>query len=194
MNINEENLYELLQNLISQEKLSNVEIDIVNSWIEHKNSDRIISVGNDDVYWEMEWDQERFPDKPKNELIFEPNQALASLLINEVILLNSHWWEEKWNKKEQNKFYISVICSDIFAWGCCDSEEMGYNELQDVYDHWLKDNAWGPAIWCIKKRNELPQKPVYDAIMKAGIWNLDEMGLKENQYDKLLKENSKNKT
>lgn len=26
----------------------------------------------------------------------------------------------------------------------------------------------------------MPQKPVYDAIMKAGIWNLDEMYLQRN--------------
>ena len=40
----------------------------------------------------------------------------------------------------------------------------------------------------------LPQKPVYDIIMKKGIWNLDEMGLEENFYDRYTKENFASKS
>ena len=63
-------------------------------------------------------------------------------------------------------------------------------ELQDLYDHWEKDKEWGPAVWCIKKRKQLPQRPVLEAIERAGIWDLRSLGLGENYYDvRLLRSN-----
>ena len=86
-----------------------------------------------------------------------------------------------WPETAVNTFSINVNCNDVFAWASADAEEMFYEDLEDVYTHWEKDPSWGPAVWCIKKRNLMPQRPVYEAIMKAGIWNLDEMNLRSNE-------------
>ena len=64
------------------------------------------------------------------------------------------------------------------------------SELRELYDHWEKDPSWGPAVWCCKKRNEMPQKPVYDMIQAAGIWDLESMYLKPNQYGEFLRESA----
>ena len=52
-------------------------------------------ITDDDVYWLMTWGKQ-FPDKPETEMMFEEGQALARLLAEEVIFLNSHWWEKDW--------------------------------------------------------------------------------------------------
>lgn len=142
------------------------------------------------VRWEMDWSQlddagnRKYPDKPLKEIVFAEDMALALLIASDVFVLNNHWWkadpkytDEVWSEEASKTFSISVLCNDVFCWACADAEEMFFEDLESVYDHWEKDPLWGPAVWCIKKRKLMPQKPVYEAIMNAGIWNLDEMGL-----------------
>jgi len=118
--------------------------------------------------------------KFKNERVFEQEPAIALLLINEVIFVNNHWWENNWNDKQKDLFSLNVNCNDVFMWGCSDAEEMLHDDLETLWAYWMKDPIWGSAIWCIKKRNMLPQKPVYDDIMAKGIWNLDTLKLDDN--------------
>jgi hypothetical protein len=144
----------------------------------------ISNIQPDDIYWAMDWTQfnESNPlhkKSPDIELIFENHNALAILLINEVVSINSFWWEKSWPNNAKNAIGIFVNCSDIFAWGSSDAEQLLYNDIQDLYDHYIKDPIFGPAVWCIKKRSQLPQKPVYNDIMKQNIWNLDELNLNE---------------
>lgn len=101
---------------------------------------------------------------------------LAHLLINSVIFCNNGHWKKDWPK---DHITVHVNCNDVFAWGCADSEDITNDEVIELYKMWRKDPTWGPAIWCIKKRNLMPQKPVYDAIKKEGIWDLDSMGLQK---------------
>jgi hypothetical protein len=108
------------------------------------------------------------------------DQMLAILLINEVVFTNTHWWKDEWPPTAKETISLAVGCNDCFIWGCSDAEEISREEIPDVFEHWEKDPSNGPDVWCIKKRNMMPQKPVYDAIMKAGIWNLDEMYLQRN--------------
>ena len=68
-----------------------------------------------------------------------------------------------------------------------------YDDLYEIWDYWKKDPQMGHVIWCIKRRNELPQKPMYDYIMEQGIWDLDSMGLEPNYYDAMLKEHNESK-
>lgn len=164
-------------------------------------------------YLHMVWDNKRMdsgellykrkPEGVSEEMIFEENEALAHLLAEDKVFINSHWWmkEEELGEDEKHKawpeeacktFSINVNCNDVFAWGCADAEEMMESDLEEVYEHHHKDPNWGTAVWCIKKRGELPQRPVYDAIMKAGVWNLDEMGLQENRYDAWRRTRSNN--
>jgi len=111
------------------------------------------------------------------------NFALAHLLINEIIFINSYWFKEEWNETDKTIIAICVNCNDIFAWGYADAEPLSYDEIENLYEYWVKDPSWGSAVWCIKRRNELPQKPVYDMIMEEGIWDLDNMNLDKNKYD-----------
>lgn len=143
--------------------------------------------------WTMRWDglnpdgTRRHPDKPEIEEVFEPAKALALLLINEAVHLNSHHWRDDWPKDARRTFHIGVDCSDVFAWGCSDSEDAAYDDLEDIYRHWLRDPRWGPAVWCMIRRREMPQGPVEQRIRKAGVWDVDalrvEHGLSANHYD-----------
>ena len=144
-------------------------------------------IKEEDVYWEMNWGSKlnedgtkKYPDKPDVELKFEEDYALAHLLINDVVFLNSNWWKDSWPDEAKKAFSINVNTNDVFAWGCADAESIKFEELQEVYDYWKKDPSWGTAVWAIKKHNMMPQKPVYDYIMKGGIWDLDSMELERN--------------
>lgn len=110
--------------------------------------------------------------------IFEPEIALAVLLMERKIMLNSHWWEKDWPKEARKKFAIAVICNDVFYYASADAESIDYLELKDAFMHWEKDNDFGLIVWAIKKRKQKPIPEVYKSIMDEGIWNLDEMELK----------------
>ena len=147
-----------------------------------------------DIYWDMHWHTSKrpdgsllFPDKPETERHFEEDRALARLIAEEVCSTNEHWWKKDWPEEARKTFAIFVNCNDIFAWGCADAEPLQHDEIQDLYDHWIKDRNLGPAVWCCKKRRQMPQAPVRKAIEAAGIWNLSEMGLEPNGYDAAMR-------
>ena len=108
------------------------------------------------------------------------DNMVAILLLNEVIMLSDYWWVDAAFEFTKNAVNLSVICNDCFMWGSADAEEINLEKIPELYEYWEKDPGWGSYVWCIKKRGMLPQKPVYDAIMKEGIWNLDEMQLEAN--------------
>lgn len=138
----------------------------------HKFEDEII------VRWKFDEGVKLSDD---DEVYFEPTEALAILLLEEVVFLNDHWWEKEWPEAAQKTISINVNVNDVFAWACGDAEGLDYSELESLYDHWVKDRTWGPAVWCCKKRNMMPQKPVAKAIKVAGIWDLESMGLEPNE-------------
>lgn len=100
----------------------------------------------EDVEWTMTWG-EKYPDKPPTEQIFEESAALAHLLINEVVFLNSHWWEKECPEHIQKAISVAVNCNDIFAWACADAEALPYEQIETLYRMWKADPAWGPAKW-----------------------------------------------
>jgi len=124
--------------------------------------------GNITVEWEYDGDKE-----------FEQELALSVLLLEKIVFINNFWWMKDWSKEQKSGFSINVNCNDVFAWGAADAENLEFEELEDLFKHYKKDKHWGSSVWCIKKRGYLPQKPVYEAIQKEGIWNLDEMNLKD---------------
>lgn len=107
------------------------------------------------------------------EKVFSDENALALLLMNEVVFLNSYWYKKDWPEDAQKVINVWVNCSDVFAWGVSDAEGIEFNELQDLYEHWIKDIRWGADVWCIKRRKQKPQAPVEKAIREAGVWDLD---------------------
>lgn len=120
------------------------------------------------------------------ELDFDSGLALAHLLMNEVIILNDHWWREDLNEEQQKLTSLNVDCSDVFAWGCADAQELSYSEIPDLYRMWSRDPKWGAAVWCMVKRNRKPQGPVEAAIGEEGIWDLDSLKLGENSQERDL--------
>lgn len=146
------------------------------------------SIENSDIYYETDWTDvdetgvRIYPDKPDVEVEFVNEPALAMLLINHVVFLNSRWWETELPQRIKDSISINVSVNDVFAWGCSDVEELEYKDIQDLYEHWAKDPDWGSDVWAIKRRNLMPQKPVYDVIQEKGIWNLDDLNLRENEW------------
>ena len=111
---------------------------------------------------------------------YDPEKILAILLLEDQVFLNSHHYMAKWPEDAKQSISVNANCSDVFAWACADAEPVMYSELTDLFEHHLKDRVDGVSVWCIKKRNMMPQKPYYDAIMASGKWDLDTMGLKPN--------------
>lgn len=114
---------------------------------------------------------------------FDRERALALMLMNEVVFLNNNWWKKEWPEEAQKAISINVNCNDVFAWASADAEGLPYSEVETIYKMWRKDPDWGPAVWCIIRRKEMPQRPVEDSIRKAGVWDLDRLGLRENTTD-----------
>jgi len=139
----------------------------------------------EDIEWEMSWADTRpdgtrlWPDKPEKEMQFDEEPAVALLLINGVIFLNSHHWEKDWPEKARKSTALLVNCNDVFAWGCADSEEISVDEIESLYRMWKHNAEWGAALWCMIKRREMPQSPVADAMRKDGV-DLDSFGKEHN--------------
>lgn len=149
---------------------------------DHSFGDATI-ITDEDVYWEMTWSQDRHPDKPPIEIMFDHGQALARLLAEDVLFTNSFYWEKEWPEAARNKAGLFVNCNDIFAWACSDAERLPYDGIQSLYDMWLEDKSWGPAKWCAIQRNQKPQGPVIDAMKKAGVWDERMKALGNNTLD-----------
>lgn len=129
------------------------------------------------VIWELECQDGR------KEMIFQPEMALAALLIAEQVFVNSHWWHKDLPDADQKAMAVFVNCNDVFVWSCCDAEAMAYDDLRAVYEAWVKDPTWGCSVWCMQTRGQMPQSRVAKQIRSAGIWDLDAMGLRSNAYD-----------
>lgn len=151
----------------------------------------------EDVEWEMEWasmkanpafkDNERIQAHTDIEMVFEAEKALAHMLMNEVVFLNSHWWEKEWPEQARKEASINVNCNDVFAWGCADAETMLFDDIENLYRMWRKDPSWGAAVWCMIRRNQMPQKPVEKRVRDAGIWDLDSFKLGANTMEAEVK-------
>ena len=112
---------------------------------------------------------------------FDRETAVAILLIRNVLFINNFWWmkDEGWPESATKMISLNVNVNDVVAWGCADAIELEYSEIQDLYEHWERDQSWGSAVWYCKKIKMFPQKPVADLIRAQGIWDLDNMGLEK---------------
>ena len=128
---------------------------------------------------------ERIQAMPDIEEMFETDIALSILLYAGVVFTNDYWWkkDEDWPDDACKVPSLNVNQNDVLMWGCADAHEMKYSQIEEVYTHWEKDPVWGTAVWYCKEMNMMPQKPVADYIRKAGIWDIDNMGLQKNPTD-----------
>lgn len=106
------------------------------------------------------------------EVISEPEEKLAILLAEGEVFINNGWWDSEKGTWPKDSITVHVNCNDIFEWGSADAEDLKYSEIDELYEYYLKDPKWGTAAWCIKKRKQMPQKPVEEHITQEGIWDL----------------------
>ena len=112
--------------------------------------------------------------------VFDESKVLARLLAEEVIFINSFWWEKDWPKRARKQTALCVVCNDIFVWGSADAECVDFDEIQELYNMWIAYPIWGGAKWCALKRNCKPQQSIIDCMKKDGVWDED-MGLLTNE-------------
>lgn len=106
--------------------------------------------------------------------------ALTFFLIKGIVFINNGWWnEEEGNPWPKDAITVHVGCNDTFGYACADSEDISYSELLELYSMYKKDPNDGVTAWCIKKRKQLPIKPVEEWMRKAGIWDLDLLSKEE---------------
>lgn len=120
-------------------------------------------------------------DDGMEETDFNASAALAALLADRQLIINGfleNAAEESWD--------IAVNCSDVFAWGCADCEELPFSELENCYRMWRDGEANGYdglMAWCMIRRKELPQKPVLKNFGCVMLALAEKHGLRANRYD-----------
>ncbi len=121
------------------------------------------------------------------ELFYEEG-AIAELLDDDVLFANSRKYLCTDGSTRPDTMVLFVNCNDVFAWACCDAEEVAMRELRALYTAWTANRTWGPARWCCIKRNQKPQRPVEQAMREAGAWDDVMDALPENEYDRRCRE------
>jgi hypothetical protein len=104
--------------------------------------------------------------KMDGKIFFDKEQALSYLLFEQVIFVNSFWYKEDLPDDIQRSIGLFVNCGDVFAYACSDAEPVNYDDLEEVYDFYIKDRLNGIAAWCIKKRGIRPIVEVYESLSK----------------------------
>ncbi len=126
-------------------------------------------------------------DDDDDEVIFEINGkeecddelAIAYLLKNKVLFCN--------NAKDPETICLYVNCSDVFAWGCSDAENITTDEILYLYKEVKKNPRWGSTIWVCLKRNEQPQDPIVADMKKEGFWTEQLESLPKNKVDEFVR-------
>lgn len=131
-------------------------------------------IEKEDIEWEMDWDTYQAPGQKGKEMIFEPDKALAILLINDVIYSNSFWNERTWPEEAKKRIALYVDCSDTFQYSCSDLEPLPFSEIENLYRFWEKDPEYGPTAWCITQRKQMPIRCVADKMKERG-YDLDKL-------------------
>jgi hypothetical protein len=122
--------------------------------------------------------------------IFVEERALSYLLLEDVLFPNSFPYAyNEGDKLHPATITLFVNCSDTFAWGCTDGENITLDEIEDLYKMWRASPIYGPTKWVCIKRNEKPMKPLEESMKKAGIWDPKMESLKPNYYWSRIEEN-----
>jgi len=133
-----------------------------NGKVAHTMKDTVIT--DDEIYY--------YPEGQDS--LFDKDLAIARLIAEGVLIVNTHWWEKTWSKEAQGSVALGVNCSDFFASASAEAEEILYSEVQELYDLWAENSSWGHLKWCAVKRNVRPMSSVVKSMLKAGVWS-DEM-------------------
>jgi hypothetical protein len=120
---------------------------------------------------------------------FDVETAISQLLVESVLFANyrNYTHDDKNFTKDGRTIILFMNCSDVFAWGCADAEDISSEEeLKQLYDFCVKYPTWGSTIWACLKRNEKPQSPVEKKMKDCNEWPKELDSLLENKYDTFL--------
>ena len=93
----------------------------------------------------------------------------------------SPFYEYPKDETKKRGFSLSLNLSDTFAYACADSETVYYDQLEELYAHYLADPSYGMIVWAMKQRKELPISPILSGIEKGGLWDIEALGIPHPQ-------------
>ena len=98
------------------------------------------------------------------------DECLAELLKGSVLfVLPITYLDYRGEKKETTGLFVN--CSDLFAWGGADIEELPFDQIAALYKAWKADPRFGSSKWCCQRRNQRPQAPAERDMREAGTWD-----------------------
>lgn len=120
---------------------------------------------------------------------FDAEIAIAQLIDRSVLFPNyrSYGHNDENFTNDGRTIVLYMNCSDVFAWGCADAEDVSSEEeLKQLYDLCVKYPRYGGSIWACLKRNEKPQSPIEKKMKDCNEWPKELDSLPENKYDTFL--------
>lgn len=78
--------------------------------------------------------------------------------------------EEAYDDNENKSIAVTVNCSDWIYFACGDSQIVGYDELEDLYEMSQKDKKYGSLKWVCKKRQMRPEPHEEHRLKREGLW------------------------
>ena len=88
------------------------------------------------------------------------SSTIKDLLLEEKIYLHLRDDEVK----------MSILCNDVFSWGCADSEWIAVDELPDLVECLALNYECGDILWVCRKSKIRPQGAYYSYIPKE-LWS-----------------------
>lgn len=113
----------------------------------------------------------------------DEEEMLATLLKDGILFASSRKYLDERNTVQKETIVLFVNCSDTFAWGCADGEELPISELPEMFKLYEKNGHNGVTQWVCVKRNEQPQAPVTACLKRDNFWNEALEKLPPNHYD-----------
>ena len=127
--------------------------------------------------------------KDKEGIDFNTEEAIQQLISESVLFANFRRYSE-YNIPLGETIILFANCSDVFAWGCSDAEDVSSEEeLKSLYEYCSNYGAWeGSTIWACLKRKQKPQAPVAKLLKEKNAWINELDSLEDNKYDLMMKE------
>ncbi|MGN6108964.1 MAG: hypothetical protein ACTHU0_27910 [Kofleriaceae bacterium] len=130
------------------------------------------TLAQDDIDWKFSMPNGQLED------VFNHDMALAHLLLNQVVFMSNHWWEQTWPDVARQAATAVVNCSDTFACAGSDAEALPFGEIEPLYRLWRSDPMWGSTAWVVRHRRIRPIPQIESALRRAG-YDVDSWGLPE---------------
>lgn len=114
-----------------------------------------------DVYDEIEYED------GTKDFIFNKEKALGLLIFFDVVDVLDYFSED------DCQTYIFGIKTCYVFDNLMGGVSICLDEIEDLYNEWLKHKIYGPIVWIMKKKKLRPVKKIFDEIQELGIWDLN---------------------